>query len=101
VYAIIKIGGQQFKVSPNSMLRVPRMDAEAGGEVTLDQVMMWADGENVEVGQPFVEGKSVTAEVVRHGKADKVIVFKKKRRKGYRRKNGHRQEFTELRLKEF
>jgi large subunit ribosomal protein L21 len=101
VYAIIKIGGQQFKATPNSVLRVPRIDAEVGGQVELDQVMMWADGETVEVGQPFVEGKSVTAEVVRHGKADKVLVFKKKRRKSYRRKNGHRQQFTELRLNDF
>lgn len=101
MYAIIKIGGQQFKVAPNSVVRVPRLEAEAGGEVTLDQVMMWADGESVEVGKPFVEGKAVTAEVVRHGKADKVIVFKKKRRKGYRRTKGHRQQFTELRLKDF
>jgi large subunit ribosomal protein L21 len=101
VYAIIDIGGQQFKATPNSVLRVPLMDAEVGKEVSLDRVMLWADGENVEVGQPFVDGKTVTAEVVRHGQADKVIVFKKKRRKGYRRKNGHRQQFTELRLKDF
>jgi large subunit ribosomal protein L21 len=101
VYAIIDIGGQQFKATPNSVLRVPLMDAEVGNEVSLDRVMLWADGENVEVGQPFVDGKTVTAEVVRHGKANKVIVFKKKRRKGYRRKNGHRQQFTELRLKDF
>jgi large subunit ribosomal protein L21 len=101
VYAIIKIAGQQYKATPNSVIRVPRLDAEVGGEVQLGQVMMWADGENVEVGQPFVEGRSVTAEVVGHGKADKVIVFKKKRRKSYRRRNGHRQQFTELRLRDF
>ena len=101
MYAIIDIGGQQFKATPNSVLRVPLMDAEPGSAVTLDRVMLWADGENVEVGRPFVDGKSVQAEVVRHGKADKVIVFKKKRRKGYRRKNGHRQQFTEIRLQDF
>jgi large subunit ribosomal protein L21 len=101
VYAIVNVGGQQFKATPNSVLRVPRMDAEVGGEVTLDKVMLWADGENVDVGQPFVDGKSVSAEVVRHGKADKVIVFKKKRRKKYRRRQGHRQQFTEIRLKDF
>jgi large subunit ribosomal protein L21 len=101
VYAIVNIGGQQFKATPNTVLRVPKMDAEVGGEVTLDKIMLWADGDNVEVGKPFVDGKSVSAEVVRHGKADKLIVFKKKRRKGYRRKTGHRQQFTEIRLKDF
>lgn len=101
MYAIINIGGEQFKATPNSVLRVPRMEAEVGGEITLDRVMLWADGDNVEVGQPFIEGKSVSAEVVRHGKDDKVIVFRKKRRKGFRRRNGHRQQFTEIRLKEF
>lgn len=101
MYAIVNIGGQQFKAEPNTVLRVPKMDADVGGEVTLDKVMLWADGDNVEVGKPFVAGKSVSAEVVRHGQASKVIVFKKKRRKGYRRKNGHRQQFTEIRLKDF
>jgi large subunit ribosomal protein L21 len=101
VYAIVNIAGQQFKATPNSVLRVPLMDVEIGAEVTLDQVMLWADGETVEVGKPFVEGKSVRAEIVRHGQGKKVIVFKKKRRKKYRRKNGHRQQFTEIRLKEF
>jgi len=101
VYAIVNIAGQQFKAIPNATLRVPLMDAEVGGEVTLDQVMLWADGENLEVGRPYLEGKTIRAEVVRHGKGVKVIVFKKKRRKKYRRKNGHRQQFTEIRLKDF
>jgi len=101
VYAIVNIGGQQFKASPNSVLRVPLMDVEVGGQVTLDQVLLWSDGDAVEVGTPFVEGKTLTAEIVRHGKDAKVIVFKKKRRKKYRRKNGHRQQFTEIRLKSF
>lgn len=99
MYAIVNIGGQQFKAAPDSVIRVPLMDAEVGGQVTLDRVMLWSDGDTVEVGQPFIDGKSLSAEVVRHGKADKVIVFKKKRRKGYRRRNGHRQQFTELRFK--
>jgi len=101
VYAIVNIAGQQFKATPNSVLRVPLMDVEVGAVVTLDQVMLWADGESVEVGQPYVEGKMLRAEIVRHGQDKKVIVFKKKRRKKYRRKNGHRQQFTEIRLKEF
>jgi large subunit ribosomal protein L21 len=101
VYAIFEIGGTQVKATPNSVVRVPRMDAEVGGRVTLDKVLVWSDGDSVEVGQPFVEGKAVSAEVVRHGKDDKVIVFKKKRRKGYRRTRGHRQQFTEIRLTDF
>ncbi len=101
MYAIVDIGGHQFKATPDAVLRVPRLDAEVGGEVTLDKVMLWSDDKSVEVGSPFVEGKSIQAEVVRHGKDKKVIVFKKKRRKKYRRKNGHRQQFTELRLKGF
>lgn len=101
MYAIVNIAGRQFKAIPNAVLRVPLMDTEVGGEVTLDQVMLWADGENLEVGRPYLEGRSIRAEVVRHGKGAKVVVFKKKRRKKYRRKNGHRQQFTEIRLQDF
>jgi large subunit ribosomal protein L21 len=101
VYAIVDIGGCQFKATPEAVLRVPKIDAEVGGEVTLERVMLWSDDKTVEVGSPFVDGKSIQAEVVRHGKDKKIIVFKKKKRKKYRRKNGHRQQFTELRLKGF
>jgi len=101
VYAIVDIGGRQFKATPEAVLRVPKIDAEVGGEVTLERVMLWSDDKSVEVGSPFVDGKSIQAEVVRHGKDKKIIVFKKKRRKKYRRKNGHRQQFTELKLKGF
>jgi large subunit ribosomal protein L21 len=101
VYAIVNIGGRQFKAIPDTVLRVPKLDAEIGGEITLDRVMLWSDEKSVEVGTPFVEGKSIQAEVIRHGKDKKIIVYKKKRRKKYRRKNGHRQQFTEIRLKGF
>jgi large subunit ribosomal protein L21 len=101
VYAIVDIGGRQYKARPEDVLRVPKIDAEVGGDVTLDRVMLWSDDSSVEVGSPFIEGKSIQAEIVRHGKDKKVIVFKKKRRKKYRRKNGHRQQFTEIRLKSF
>jgi large subunit ribosomal protein L21 len=101
VYAIVNIGGCQFKVLPDAVLRVPKIEAEIGGEITLDRVMLWSDEKTVEVGTPFVEGKSIQAEVIRHGKGKKIIVYKKKRRKKYRRKNGHRQQFTEIRLKAF
>ncbi len=101
MYAIVKIAGLQFKATPNSILRVPKLDAEVGGNVTLNEVLLWSDGKETQVGAPFVDGKTVRAEVVRHGRGDKIIVFKKKRRKGYRRRNGHRQWFTEIRLADF
>lgn len=101
MYAIVKIAGQQFKATPNSILRVPKLEAEVGGNIKFDEVLLWSDGTSTEVGAPFVAGKSVSAEVVRHGRADKIIVFKKKRRKGYRKRNGHRQWFTEIRLSGF
>ena len=101
MFAIVRISGQQFKVAPDSVLRVPRMDAEVGGAITIEEVLLWVDGDSVEVGKPFIEGKALKAEVIRHGKAKKIIVFKKKRRKNYRRKNGHRQDFTDIRVTKF
>ncbi len=101
MYAILKISGQQFKATPNAILRVPKMEAEIGGNVTFGDILLWSDGDNTLVGAPLVSGKSVSAEVVKHGRGDKIIVFKKKRRKGYRRKNGHRQWYTEVRLTGF
>jgi len=101
MYAIVRIGGQQYMATPDSTIRVQLLEKEVGSEVTLTEVLVWSDGDNVTIGQPLVEGKSIKAEVVRHAKDKKVIVFKKKRRKGYRKKNGHRQQFTELRLSSF
>lgn len=101
MYAIVKIGGFQYRATPNGVLRVPRIDSEVGTELTLDNVLLYSSGDSVEVGTPVVEGKALKAEVVRHGREDKVTVFKKKRRKKYRRKNGHRQLFTEIRVKDF
>jgi large subunit ribosomal protein L21 len=101
MYAIVKIAGLQFKATPNSILRVPKLEAEVGGNVTFDQVLLWSDGKDTQVGAPLVSGRSVTGEVIRHARGDKIIVFKKKRRKGYRRRNGHRQWFTEVRLTGF
>jgi len=101
VYAIIHIAGVQVKASPDAVLRVPRLQAEVGNTVTFEEVLLWSDGESVEVGTPLIKGKKVEAEVLRHGKDEKVIVFKKKKRKKYRRRNGHRQQFTEIRLKAF
>jgi large subunit ribosomal protein L21 len=99
MYAIVNVGGCQCKVTADSLVRIPKVDAEVGAEVSFDQVMLLSDGSNVEVGAPYIEGKTVTAEVIRHGRDDKVLIFKKKRRKNYRKKTGHRQPFTEIRIK--
>jgi len=101
MYAVFQTGGKQFRAEPGSRLRVPTLAVEPGTSVTFDHVLLASDGEEkVLVGAPTVEGASVTAEVLRHGRGDKVIVFKRKRRKGYRKKQGHRQNFTEIRIAE-
>ena len=96
MFAIVEIAGQQFKVAKDQKVFVHRLDAKTGDKVSFDQVYMLADGDKVSVGAPAVANASVEAKVVRHLKDDKVIVFKKKRRKGYRVKNGHRQSLTEI-----
>jgi len=99
MYAIVNIQGHQFRVEPESTLKVPLMDAEPGSIVVFDQMLMLSDGELVSVGQPHVTGGSVTAEILGHGLDKKIRVFKKKRRKNYRRNKGHRQPFTEIVIK--
>ena len=100
MYAIVEIAGQQFKVQKDQKLYVHRLNEERGANVEFTQVLLVdADGQ-IKVGAPVVEGAKVLAEVVSHVKGEKVIVFKKKRRKGYRVKNGHRQCFTELVIKD-
>ena len=96
MFAIVEIAGQQFKVAKDQKVFVHRLDANTGDKVSFDQVYMLADGDKISVGAPAVANASVEAKVVRHLKDDKVIVFKKKRRKGYRVKNGHRQSLTEI-----
>lgn len=96
MYAIVDIAGQQFKVEKNQKLYVHRLDAAEGSDVTFDKVLLVDDNGKVSVGSPVVNGTVVSAKVVSHLKGDKVIVFKKKRRKGYRKLNGHRQALTEL-----
>jgi large subunit ribosomal protein L21 len=101
VYAIIQTGGKQYRVTPGDVLRVERLPGERGDAVQLDQVLLVTDdGGEVRVGTPLVENASVKGEIVRQGKAKKVIVYKKKRRKGYRRKQGHRQLFTAVQIQE-
>ena len=99
MYAIVEIAGQQFKVQKDQKVYVHRLDAEAGSKIDFDKVLLIEDKGKVNVGAPAVAGAKVTAEVLNHVKGDKVIVFKKKRRKGYKKKNGHRQAFTELSIK--
>ncbi len=98
MYAVVKIKNQQYRVSPDLSLQVPLLDSEVGETLKFDEVLMVADGGDVKVGAPTVEGASVDAEVVGHGRSRKIVVFKKKRRKNYRRKNGHRQHYTEIRI---
>ena len=100
MYAIIRSGGKQFRAEPGKTIRIPSLNAEPGDKVTFDDILVAADGDTLKVGTPSVSGASVTGEVVKHGKDKKVIIFKWKRRKNYRRKQGHRQDFTEVRIGE-
>ncbi|MBU2947909.1 50S ribosomal protein L21 [Zobellia uliginosa] len=96
MYAIVEMAGQQFKVAKDQKVYVHRLQTEEGKKVTFDNVLLLADGTNITVGAPAIDGAAVEAKVVKHLRGDKVIVFKKKRRKGYRVKNGHRQALTEI-----
>ena len=96
MYAIVEIAGHQFKVEKDQKVFVNRLAAEEGKKVSFDNVLLLGDGDKVTVGAPAIDGAQVSAKVLKHLKGDKVIVFKKKRRKGYRVKNGHRQSLTEI-----
>ena len=98
MYAIVEIAGQQFKVVKDQKVFVHRLQTEEGKQVAFDNVLLIGDGDNVTVGAPAIDGAQVGAKVLNHLKGDKVIVFKKKRRKGYRVKNGHRQSLTEIQI---
>jgi large subunit ribosomal protein L21 len=98
MYAIVEIAGQQFKVEKDQKVFVHRLQTEEGKKVAFDNVLLLADGDKVTVGAPAIDGAQVGAKVLKHLKGDKVIVFKKKRRKGYRVKNGHRQALTEIQI---
>ena len=98
MYAIVEIAGQQFKVVKDQKLFVHRLEGKEGSKVTFDNVLLLANGEKISVGAPAIDGAQVGAKVLNHLKGDKVIVFKKKRRKGYRVKNGHRQSLTEIQI---
>ena len=96
MYAIVEIAGQQFKVAKDQKVYVHRLQEDEGKKVSFHNVLLLEDGKNITVGAPAIDGAAVEAKVVKHLKGDKVIVFKKKRRKGYKTKNGHRQYLTEL-----
>jgi len=100
MYAVFRTGGKQFRAEPGGRLRIPSLDAEEGSTLTFDEVLLTSDGGDVAIGDPLVKGARVEAEVLRHGKTKKIIVFKRKRRKNYRRKQGHRQKYTEIRIDE-
>ena len=98
MYAVVKIKEQQFRVMPDTTLQVPLLADEVGAKLSFDQVLMMSDGTSVKVGNPLVAGAAVKAEVLSHGLSRKIVIFKKKRRKNYRRKTGHRQPFTQIRI---
>lgn len=98
MFVIVSIAGQQFRVSEGHQIYVHQLDAKEGDKVSFDQVLLVSSGSDVTLGKPTVAGAKVNATVLRHAKGDKVIVFKKKRRKGYRVKKGHRQCFTQLKI---
>jgi large subunit ribosomal protein L21 len=97
-YAIFSTGGQQFRAEPGRTIKVPLLAAKPGDAVTFDRVLVASDGKQVQTGAPILKGVTVTAEVVRHGKGKKIRIFRFARRTGYRRKAGHRQDFTEIKI---
>ena len=96
MYAIVEIAGQQYKVEKDQQIFVHRLEGKEGSKVNFDKVLLTSDGKKVEVGAPAVKGVSVSAKIVEHLKGDKVIVFKKKRRKGYKKLRGHRQQYSQI-----
>ena len=97
-YAIFAIGSRQFKAEPGVTIKVPLLAAEPGTKVTFDQVLLTSDGKHVQAGKPVLKGAKVTAEIVRHGKGEKIKIYRFARRTGYRRHAGHRQPFTEVKI---
>ena len=98
MYAVVKTGGKQYRVSAGEKLRIEQIAAEVGQEIVLDQVLLVADGEALKMGAPLVSGATVKARVLSHGRGDKVHIFKMRRRKHYRKSQGHRQNYTEIEI---
>jgi large subunit ribosomal protein L21 len=99
-YAIIRTGGKQFRVEPGKTIQIPSLQGDAGSTVEFNEVLLGSDGNTPRVGVPTLAGAKVTGEIVEHGRGEKIVVFKFKRRKNYARKQGHRQGFTSVRIKE-
>jgi large subunit ribosomal protein L21 len=97
-YAIFRTAGKQFRAEKGAVLRLPQLEGEPGAKVTFDEVLLASDGTTVKAGTPTVKGAKVTAQIVRQGKGKKIVVFKFRRRENYRRKQGHRQGFTEVKI---
>ena len=97
-YAIIRTGGKQFRVEPGKTYRIPSLVGDEGGDVEFNEVLLGSDGEKVSTGVPMLSGARVTGQIVRHGKGEKIVIYKHKRRKNYARKQGHRQGFTEVKI---
>jgi len=100
MYAVITTGGKQYKVSPGDVVRVESLEAKKGDTVEIKDVYMIADGDKISVGKPTLKTAKVTAEVVEEGRGEKLLIFKHRRRKGFRRTNGHRQNYTAIKVKE-
>ena len=98
MYAVIKTGGKQYRVAPGEKVKIEQLSATVGSEIVIDQVLMLADGDTVSLGTPTLSGASVTAKIVGHGRGDKVHIFKMRRRKHYRKSQGHRQNYTEIEI---
>jgi large subunit ribosomal protein L21 len=98
MYAVVKTGGKQYRVSAGEKLKVEQIPADVGSEIVLGEVLLVADGEAVKMGAPLVDGASVTARVLGHGRGEKVHIFKMRRRKHYRKSQGHRQNYTEIEI---
>ena len=98
MYAVVESGGKQYKVVEGDTLRVEKLPGEVGQEIAFDNVLLFSDGENVKIGQPVLSDVAVSGHIVEQGKAAKIIVFKYKRRKRFRRKQGHRQQYTAIKI---
>ena len=98
MYAIVKTGGKQYKIHEGDIIRIEKIDGNIGNPISFDQVLMFSDGENTSIGQPVLDNVAVKGHIVEQGKGKKIIVFKYKRRKRFRRKQGHRQQFTAVQI---
>ena len=100
MYAVVRLAGKQYTVKPNEIVDVPLLEVEPGSLITCDEVLVFSDGKEIRVGRPLLDGIKVVGEVVNHGREGKILLYKMRRRKNYRKKMGHRQGYTRLRIKE-